>query len=182
MDTHRAACTFLKAIFPDLTTDERTEVERVILGIPDLLSPEEREFGERKRDQLLVGLTATDLVVPEAVSLVTSLQATQDREAEDRSTAASVGPATEGETSATDHRRAEFQRLVTDFEAAYKRPERDAATLDAIRASLLRLKEAVQSARQQLISVQQKMAEQGHARLNQYGRRIGPQSQYRISL
>jgi len=146
MDTRGAAGTFLKAIFPDLTTDERTEVERVILGIPDLFSPEEREFGERKRDQLLVGLTATDLVVPEAVSLVTSLQAPQNREAEDRSTAVSVAPATGGETSATDHKRSEFQRLVADFEAAYKRPERDATTLDAMRASLLRLKQAVQSA------------------------------------
>ncbi|GKS66153.1 hypothetical protein YTPLAS72_34570 [Nitrospira sp.] len=146
MDTHGAAGTFLKAIFPHLTTDERTEVERLILGIPDLFPPEEREYGERKRDQLLIGLMATDCVMPEAVSLVTSLQTTQKQEAEERSTAVSVASATGGETSATDPRQAEFQRLATDFEAAYKRPERDAATLDAIRASLLRLKEAVQPA------------------------------------
>src|SRR5207244_737676 len=84
MDTHRAASMFLKAIFPLLTSEERAEIERLILSVPDSFPLEEREFGEDKRNQLLIGLTVMDLVVPETVSLVTSLQTSHPEQATSR--------------------------------------------------------------------------------------------------
>jgi hypothetical protein len=143
MDTHDAAIEFLNAVFPYLNPDERGDVERLILAIPDSVSPEKREFAIRERDQLLIGLTPSDLVVPEAVSLIAFLQTSQPQERE--SEIRPIVEASKDETSAKAQRRAKFRQLVDDFEAAYKRPERDPSTLDVMLTSLQRLKEAIQS-------------------------------------
>ncbi|MEP7153402.1 MAG: hypothetical protein ABI856_17005, partial [Nitrospira sp.] len=147
MDTHAAAVEFLKAIFPSLIQNEREELERFILALPDRFSSERREFAVRKRDQLLIALTHTDLILPETVSIVASLRATQAQRKATHATAAV--PSAESNTSATSHRHTELRQLVTDFEAAYKNSDRGPSTLSAMLTSLLTLRGAIQSVAEQ---------------------------------
>jgi hypothetical protein len=74
-DTTQLAGTFLTAIFPMLTPEERARVEKAILNVPQTVPAEKVAVANRFRDRLIGCLDASLLATPEAQAHVSTLHA-----------------------------------------------------------------------------------------------------------
>lgn len=74
-DTSHPVGEFVKTVFPLCSYDERIQIERAILTIPNEFDIDRREVGEHIRDRLLGCIPKSDLVSDEAKHLLTILVA-----------------------------------------------------------------------------------------------------------
>ncbi len=74
-DTSTAAGEFLRAVFPQVSADDRERIERAILALPDRHPADERDEGEETQDRLLGCLAEDRLVTDQARARVAALRA-----------------------------------------------------------------------------------------------------------
>lgn len=74
-DTLVAYGELLRALWPRLDAEQRDAVEQALLGLPERMSPDRPEIGERRRDRLVALLDPESLVSGDAHELATRLRA-----------------------------------------------------------------------------------------------------------
>ena len=75
LDTTTPAGDFLTAVFPLLDANEREQVERAIMAIPEAFPPERQEASEKIRDRLLGCLNVAEMVTEAARRVLVGLHA-----------------------------------------------------------------------------------------------------------
>ena len=76
-DTIKEIGSMLGVLFPYLSGDERAKCERAIHSIPEVAPPEDRDWAERARDQLIGCLPDADLATSESRNRLTELRAAE---------------------------------------------------------------------------------------------------------